>query len=390
MGLKPYPNEHSARIREPEDFDDSTFRSKDVETGIRIIIGKLKGATGEDDPMVIQAYRFDDQKFTVSEAKKWLKDHDIKYIKFEPSTEASEEEQIEEATEGENNMGNENIKKFNCECIECGHKLESEQHCKDILCPECGGEMRRAERPGEGRTADKMQHKQFAINDFKSGKMDDGRVFIEGYANTKNREDRYGDVPTVLSKKRNYVYELQEFVKNPVLLLDHNNSTGNIAGSFNPKYGGHIYEDDIGLKFKAVFSDSDYPPVKHARTVYNEGHGRALSIGGQWFYEDENNPKNLTLAKIFEVSLVGVGADSAALTLKSPYSEGLNKNDSHQAGLPEDAKVGRVLSKANEGKIRKAQEALTEVLDALQKEEEKQCQQKQKTRTWKLTLRKKN
>jgi ATP-dependent Clp protease, protease subunit len=39
---------------------------------------------------------------------------------------------------------------FDCECIECGHKMTSEQHCKDIKCPECGGTMRRAERPGAG------------------------------------------------------------------------------------------------------------------------------------------------------------------------------------------------------------------------------------------------
>lgn len=43
---------------------------------------------------------------------------------------------------------------FNCECIECGHKLESEKHCKDIKCPECGGKMRRVERPGPGKDMD--------------------------------------------------------------------------------------------------------------------------------------------------------------------------------------------------------------------------------------------
>jgi|GEM_PF-2089306 len=42
---------------------------------------------------------------------------------------------------------------FDCECIECGHKLASEKHCADIKCPECGGQMRRAERPGPGQAA---------------------------------------------------------------------------------------------------------------------------------------------------------------------------------------------------------------------------------------------
>jgi len=40
---------------------------------------------------------------------------------------------------------------YNCECIECGYTMESKEHCKDINCPECGGTMRRVERPGEGQ-----------------------------------------------------------------------------------------------------------------------------------------------------------------------------------------------------------------------------------------------
>ena len=41
-------------------------------------------------------------------------------------------------------------KKFVCECIECGFKIKSDEHCIDIKCSECGGEMRRIERPGLG------------------------------------------------------------------------------------------------------------------------------------------------------------------------------------------------------------------------------------------------
>ena len=43
------------------------------------------------------------------------------------------------------------VETFNCECIDCGYKTESEEHCKDIKCPECGGQMRREERPGPGQ-----------------------------------------------------------------------------------------------------------------------------------------------------------------------------------------------------------------------------------------------
>lgn len=44
--------------------------------------------------------------------------------------------------------------KYACECIECGHKMESEKHCKDIKCPKCGGTMRREDRPGPGQKKD--------------------------------------------------------------------------------------------------------------------------------------------------------------------------------------------------------------------------------------------
>jgi len=51
-------------------------------------------------------------------------------------------------------------KKYECECIECGHIEETSKHCKDIKCSECGGEMRRKERPGPGRSDDEYKEKQ--------------------------------------------------------------------------------------------------------------------------------------------------------------------------------------------------------------------------------------
>jgi len=77
----PYPNEHSARVRNPGDF--TRFRSKEIADGIRIILGKLKNKNAWDT----QAYRFDVAKFTAAEAKQWLKEHDVKYISFEAAVE---------------------------------------------------------------------------------------------------------------------------------------------------------------------------------------------------------------------------------------------------------------------------------------------------------------
>ncbi len=156
-------------------------------------------------------------------------------------------------------------------------------------------------------TLDKPVSKSLAITDYKS-EVKDGVLYVEGYANTKDVCDRYGDIPTVFPSLRNYVYELTEFRKNPVMLINHENKVENIAGSFIS-----LVEDAVGLRFKAAFSKSDLPLVAHARTVYAEGHGKALSIAGRWFFEDKDNPNHLTYADIFEISLVGVGADPNAI-----------------------------------------------------------------------------
>ena len=78
----PYPNEHAARIKNPDEFEQDSFRRKNIEDGIDIIIGRLKGETST----TIQAYRFKSAKFTADEAKKWLSDNNIKYISFEEAS----------------------------------------------------------------------------------------------------------------------------------------------------------------------------------------------------------------------------------------------------------------------------------------------------------------
>ena len=87
----PYQNEHSARVRDPGDFQPDSFRRKNIARGVDIIMGRLKGET----TMTAQAYRFDKTVFTVSEAKAWLKKNNIHYISFEPAQKSLIEEFIE-------------------------------------------------------------------------------------------------------------------------------------------------------------------------------------------------------------------------------------------------------------------------------------------------------
>lgn len=78
----PYPNWHAARVKSPSAFEKDSFRTKAIDNGITTIMGRLRGS----DTMTIQTYRFDKDDFTAAEAKKWLADHDVKYISFEAAT----------------------------------------------------------------------------------------------------------------------------------------------------------------------------------------------------------------------------------------------------------------------------------------------------------------
>ncbi len=81
----PYPNYHSARVRDPGDFEEDSLRTKDLpdSKGIMIIIGRLKG----EDTMTTQAYRFPAENYTPEEAKKWLEEHEVKDYTFEAAKE---------------------------------------------------------------------------------------------------------------------------------------------------------------------------------------------------------------------------------------------------------------------------------------------------------------
>ncbi len=147
--------------------------------------------------------------------------------------------------------------------------------------------------------------KEFVLTDFKEVETD-GVLRISGYANNKHIADRYGDIPTEYN--RPYVYELEEYRRNPVLLMDHDHDVSHMVGSVT-----NILEDEKGLYFEAEISNSDLPIIKHARQLIKEGHLKTVSIGGVWLYEDLQNPSHLTLAKIFEISLVAVPADTYAV-----------------------------------------------------------------------------
>jgi len=96
---KPFPNEHSARIKAPDLFDFKTFKrtkngtiygDKKVPATVAVIWAKLKGSAGPSDKPHPQSIRFPTGNWTVVTAKAWLKDNDVKYERFEAATKSLE------------------------------------------------------------------------------------------------------------------------------------------------------------------------------------------------------------------------------------------------------------------------------------------------------------
>lgn len=92
---RPFPGEHAARLRNPADFVGETFRrvkdgtifgSKKIPATAAVIWGKLKGAAKPSDNPIPQSIRFPTKNWTVAQAKKWLKDNNVKNIGFEAAS----------------------------------------------------------------------------------------------------------------------------------------------------------------------------------------------------------------------------------------------------------------------------------------------------------------
>lgn len=103
----PFPNEHSARLRNPKDFDPKSFRRTNggtiygkikVPKTIAIIWAKLKGKNKPSDMPIPQALRFPIKNWTAQKAKKWLKDNKVKYQRFEPAKKKEKQSMSEAPT----------------------------------------------------------------------------------------------------------------------------------------------------------------------------------------------------------------------------------------------------------------------------------------------------
>ena len=120
-----FRNEHIACIKESVAGTLTSVIRKQIAPGISISLQSGK----------IKSYQFSESRYTSESARAWLKVHRVGFTSFVLAKKSPLTASV----------------KYQCQCLRCGKVVESEKHCVDIRCSKCGGEMRRASRPGVGR-----------------------------------------------------------------------------------------------------------------------------------------------------------------------------------------------------------------------------------------------
>jgi len=86
----PYENEHACRVADPKKFKEMRRQNDKFAPGIDAIFGIT-----EDGKSEIQAIRFDKEKYTEAQARKWVKEHDFKCVPFEPASDKFAKDTLE-------------------------------------------------------------------------------------------------------------------------------------------------------------------------------------------------------------------------------------------------------------------------------------------------------
>ena len=127
-------------------------------------------------------------------------------------------------------------------------------------------------------------------------------VKLKGYLSTFNGTDRQGD--TV--KPGAFKDAISTFMRNPVMLLDHRNSSASVVGRFDV-----VREDNSGLYVEASLSNSPGETARDTRWKVAEGHLGALSMGGYFHYEQDG--RTIYKVDLYEGSIVAIPANQDAL-----------------------------------------------------------------------------
>lgn len=149
--------------------------------------------------------------------------------------------------------------------------------------------------------------KQLAGVDTKS--LDEGGTFK--VIATDETKDRDGDIITLDG------WEIENYLKNPVILANHTYSIENIIGKATK-----IYAQNNQIIVEGVFSKSN-PLGVLAQRLYKEGMLKTVSVG---FIGKERQGEKITKKELLELSFVAVPSNPSAVSLDAKlYEEAIEK-----------------------------------------------------------------
>jgi len=180
-------------------------------------------------------------------------------------------------------------------------------------------------------------------------------IMLKGYLNNKfipgtmeGAQDSYGDISTGSN-----VYDIGRLINNPVALVNHENDAAGIAGNYI-----YLSEDEQGLFFKLVLRPLEEiyeNSTKDAVSAWSNGWGKAFSIGGRFYYDQENskpeeNKYILVKAILHEASLVGIGADQWALS-NAPSTDHIEKEGKNAKSGTLESAIGKYLETGDDADL---------------------------------------
>lgn len=119
---------------------------------------------------------------------------------------------------------------FKCSCVDCGHKMTSEKHCVNLKCPKCGGKMKRAERPGNGKPEEKKKEKPNKASEVKKEEKIEATAKVEPI--TEVNEEPKAEAKKEEKKVETKVKETSEGLKAEIEKLTSDLSTAKKEAEF--------------------------------------------------------------------------------------------------------------------------------------------------------------
>ena len=349
---KPFENEHAARLKQPGQY--RRFRRENDAFGSGI--DAIWGIRRDNSRVELQAIRFDKTKFTVAQARKWLKDHDHAPILFEPAsgtggasdegTESSaddgapEDPKADKRVERTDDMAapekkdktpvkdekpKEDEKPVEKEPKPATAAPEDEPkptvpEDKPVAPAVPEKEEDKPAVPEKTEKTDPIQkeatyHIFLADAQIVAGKADDGfgSGYVEGYASEFDKIDHQDEVV----RKGAFVKTIMERGDRKIpLMMRHFASSGDIESCVGAVVSMH--EDDYGLKFRAEYLPDEKSQELRAKVEALRAKNVRVgtSIGYRrmkWAYKDEDGRRILEHTEIAHAEIT--------MTLK-PANEG--------------------------------------------------------------------